>query len=76
MQKFFVALLEEDVDLALSYFEQLTRDDLYAVSSYVRPLPIVHMKPFFARPEYQRILREAGLDDESIAKLEFPPLRF
>jgi|TARA_B100002003_G_scaffold244359_1_gene270317 tetratricopeptide (TPR) repeat protein len=69
------AMLEQNVELALSYFEQSVQKST-ALSIFFRNPSGAFMAKFYAHPEYERILREAGLDDESIARLEFPPLPF
>jgi len=74
--KLRMALLERNVDVALSFFEQGLEEVFQDVAFYTHPVPIDHMTEFFTHPEYQRILKRVSLDDESIAKLKFPPLPF
>jgi TolB-like protein len=71
-----VALIEGDVETALMHFEEGINKSLEEIVWLTHPLPIPHHREFFAHPEYQRILEDVGLDDDSISKLEFPPLPF
>lgn len=79
-QSFYVktrfALLEGDLELALSYFEQgIDQSDLGS-GYFVHKPPFPHWAKLYDHPEYDRILKKVGLDDESLAKLEIPPLPF
>ncbi len=73
-----MAALEGDLDSALGYYSRaLSESDVFAFVS-------IHSQSFVGRlfpeyrssPKYQKMLRDVGLDEESVAKLEIPPLPF
>jgi len=73
-----MALLEGDLDLALDYHEQsLLEKEYLAIYHIQAPFWGYKMFPDYrSHPKYQKMLKDVGLDDESIAKLKIPPLSF
>ena len=75
--KSYMALLEGDLDLALDYYSQaLFEPEYIAFRDIQAPLFRVLFPEYRSHPKYQKMLRDIGLDDESIAKLKIPPLPF
>jgi hypothetical protein len=68
-----IALLERDVELALTLFEQAVSDsDPLVIILFVYPA----FAQLRAHPRFHDIVRQIGLDDDSLAKLKIPPLPF
>ena len=75
--KSYMALLEGDLDLALNYYSQALSDSEYVAFRDIQaPLFRVLYPEYRSHPRYLRMLHDVGLDEESIAKLEIPPLPF
>ncbi|MDP7594239.1 MAG: tetratricopeptide repeat protein [Pseudomonadales bacterium] len=71
------ACLEQDVDLAVSYFEQGIEElDRMMLGLVCRTKEDPLYSELRSQPKFQRIVRQLGLDDASIARLRFPPLPF
>lgn len=70
--------LEGDLDLALDSYAQQCRESAYTVLQMIQaPICLNRLFPEYrSHPKYQKILRDVGLDRESIAKLRIPPLPF
>ena len=65
-----IALVEGDIELALTLFEQAVGDSDPQVHLFgVHPV----YAQLRAHPRFQGIMRQIGLDDESVAKLKIPP---
>jgi len=73
-----VLLIKGDVDLALDSYAQATADSPYTTLRLIRnPLLFYRLFPDYrSHPKYRKMLRDVGLDEESIAKLKIPPLPF
>ena len=78
--KSYMAALDGDLDLGLDYYAHGLRAS--------EPNPLIYVQrplvPFFdaslpahsSHPKYQKMLRDVGLDEESVSKLKIPPLSF
>ena len=76
--KFWIALLKEQYPLALEHYQDALREGefmaLHEIQGYcgLRSL----FPAYFAQPGYEAMLRELGLDAESVAKLVIPDFPF
>lgn len=70
--------LEEDIELSLEHYSRALSCSEYNAIQYVQsPSHFVQLLPDYrSHPKYQKMLKEFGLDEESIAKLKIPPLPF
>jgi len=76
--KSYMAALEGDLDLALDYYQQALSDSEYLAIYFIQAPPEIRtiFPDYRSHPNYQKMLRDMGLDDESISKLKIPPLPF
>ena len=74
----FRVLVEGDIDLAFDYYEQALSESEYTPILIIQaPLCFPKIFPSYrSHPRYQKMLRDVGLDNESVAKLKIPPLPF
>jgi tetratricopeptide (TPR) repeat protein len=69
--------LEGDLDLALDSFARNMGLGYSALRTIQAPAYLSRVFPEYrSHPKYQKMLRDVGLDRESIAKLRIPPLPF
>jgi len=78
LDKASLAATEGDLEKALDFYVQALSEQNFTALRYVQtPDPIKKLFPEYrSHPKYQRMLRDVGLDDESVAKLKIPPLPF
>ena len=76
--KSWIAAIEMDMELALAlYATALAESEWQAYIQIQSPTFIRKLMPdYHSHPKYQKMLRDVGLDGESIAKLKIPPLPF
>ena len=77
-QKSHMALLEGDDVLAFDFFtEAIHAGEPAAIAQIQEPVYMRRILPDFrSHPKYQKMLKDVGLDEESVAKLKIPPLPF
>jgi len=73
-----MAALEGDLDLALDYYARALSEAESDAFQCIQALWLVHriFPDYRSHPKYQKMLKDVGLDEESIAKLKIPPLPF
>ena len=76
--KAHMALLEGDAERLFEYYRRaLFEGEPSAFAQIQEPIYIRRIMPDFrSDARYQRMLKDVGLDEESIAKLKIPPLPF
>jgi len=73
----YMASLEGDLDHAIElYSKALSESEQMAFIEIQAPLFRAIFPSYRSHPKYQKMLRDVGLDEESIAKLKIPPLPF
>jgi len=74
----YMAALEGNLDMALDLFAQAITEFEPGAIGDARPLTVIRavFPDYRSHPRYQKMLRDVGLDEESIAKLKIPPLPF
>lgn len=72
------ALIAGDIDLSFDFYTQaLAESEFTAFRLIHAPLFYLELYPQYrSDPKHQKMLKDVGLDEESIAKLEIPPLPF
>ena len=75
-----LCVLTGDINAALDLFARLIDESEYMTMHNARlgfpTLPPKYFSKFYNDPRYSQILEDAGLDDESVARLVVPPLPF
>jgi hypothetical protein len=76
--KSFIAAVEGDIESSLDYIAQDLSESVYVKFLDIQtPCFYLQLFPDYrAHPKYQKMLRDFGLDGESIARLNIPPLPF
>jgi tetratricopeptide (TPR) repeat protein len=76
--KSFIASVEGDMESSLDYIAQDLSESVYVKFRDIQtPCFYLQLFPDYrAHPKYQKMLRDFGLDEESIARLNIPPLPF
>jgi len=77
-QKTIMDALEGNLDLALDYHEKALTESEYTAIWHIQAnfFDGIIFPNYCAHPRYQKMLRDVGLEDESIVKLKMPPLPF
>jgi len=78
LMRSYIEILKGNLDASLTYFSRALSDrEPFAAFQIQAPLFMVRIFPDYrSHPKYQKMLRDFGLDEESIAKLKIPPLPF
>ena len=73
-----IASLEGDLNLALDYYSKALSESEYSAFAFIQvPSLLVRTFPEYrSHPKYQKMLRDVGLDEKSVAKLKILPLPF
>jgi len=76
--KSWMAAIEGDLDLSLDCYEKaLSESEFSALLGIRAPNFISQLFPEYrSHLKHQKMLKDVGLDDESVAKLKIPPLPF